>query len=52
MSKSINSLQALLEYAHKLPWGESNGGAVCALDELLSSYATDVPSSDDGGGCE
>lgn len=57
MNKRINTLQALLEYAHRLPWGaERNATAYhhlnAALQGINQDEHADVPSPDhtgDGG---
>jgi len=50
MSKRISSLQALLEYAHKLPWGHENEMALLCLNETMHevSQVTDVAPEDFG----
>ena len=41
----INSLQALLEYAHKLPWGRENKEAVLTLNETMTEINQQVDAS-------
>jgi len=51
-SRNITSLEALLEYAHKLPWGRENETALLCLNETRHEIgqATDVaPESDESG---
>ena len=48
----ITSLEALLEYAHKLPWGRENETALLCLNETRHeiSQVTDVAPESDGSG--
>ena len=41
-ARNINSLQALLEYVHKLPWGHENNVASRYLDGALDMIDADI----------
>lgn len=56
-SRNITSLEALLEYAHKLPWGREEDklvnahldGALTILDEQRTEQADVAPDTDESG---
>lgn len=51
-SRNITSLEALLEYAHKLPWGRENETALLCLNETRHEIgqATDVAPDHEASG--